>query len=181
MSWKHLGESFDARVGSMAERATRRMTRRDALRAGVVGGAAGIAALTLGQSPALASASIPYSPGCGPTVRCGGCPANGCPGGYTLCKITSLCGTPPSFGGSGGGVSNNQGKWCEWPAGEWIAYQHLGHGYGYQACMDCVRTPINEANCDGWCTCLTTCICCQCLTAADVRAEMKRIGQLAAH
>ena len=32
MGWKRLGERFDASIGSITERATRRMTRRDALR-----------------------------------------------------------------------------------------------------------------------------------------------------
>lgn len=173
MSWKQLGTRLDARVGSITERATRKMTRRDALRVGVVGSAVGIATIALGQAPAMASTSIPYSPGCGPTRRCSNCPANGCPPGYKLCKITSLCGTPPT----GGGVKNNQGYWCEWPEGEWIGYHHLGpHHNGYKACMDCVRHPIDRAHCHGWCTCLTTCICCDCATVADVQAEMQRLA-----
>jgi hypothetical protein len=73
--------------------------------------------------------------------------------------------------------------WCEWPEGEWIAYHRLGQGYGYQACMDCVKhqgNDISAADCDGWCTCLSTCICCECTSAADVEAEMRRLGQVPA-
>lgn len=179
MLWKRLGDRLDASIASITERATRRMTRRDALRAGVVGSTVGLAALALGERPALA-ARIPNSFGCGPTRRCAGCQPVACPSGYRACKITSLCGTPPSFGGSGGGVTNSQGFWCEWPEGEWIAYHNLGHGHGYRVCLDCVKSPINSTHCHGWCTCLTICVCCYCKTVADVKAEMQRLDGLRA-
>ncbi len=173
MTWKEFGANFDARVGSMAERATRKLTRRDALRAGVVGSVAGIAAVTLGQSAAEA---YTYSPGCGPTRHCSNCRAypNACPSGYSLCKISGRCGTPPSNGGSGGGHKNQQGFWCEWSGGIWESAHNLGHGHGYTLCYDCV----SGSDCYGWCTCPTACICCNCTTAADVRTEQKRLDRL---
>jgi hypothetical protein len=157
MTWRHLGESFDARVGSMAERTARRMTRRNALRTAVVGGAAGIAAVTIGQMPASANSC---TSNCGPTPRCSGCPADGCPSGYSLCKgsTTSNC-------------FNEQRYRCEWPSGQWVACTGLGHGYGYEICKDCK----GPGGCTEWCTCLTNCICCQCLAPADFKAEQLRM------
>jgi hypothetical protein len=160
MTWRKLGPDFDTRVANLAERTTRRLTRRDALRAGVMGGAAGIAALTLGQSPASAKACD-----CGRTPRCNGCGSNGCPSGYSLCKgsKTSHC-------------FNNQGYRCEWVGGSWIACTGQGRGHGYFICRDCK----GSGGCATWCTCLSTCICCQCLTSEDVRAEQKRLQELGA-
>lgn len=169
MTWKEFGAGFDARVGSMAERATRILTRRAALRAGMVTGAAGVAAITLGESPALA---LKYSPGCGPTVRCRGCHAQGCPTGYELCLEKYDCFHK---------LSNKRPHccFCEWPQGKWIAAEHLGKfGHGIQICYDCVKPPHHAAQCAHWCTCLGECICCNCTTTADVRAEMSRLGAL---
>jgi hypothetical protein len=174
MTWKDVGGNLDSRVGSLAERLNRRLSRRAALRAGVVGSVAGVAAVALGESPA---AAYTYSPGCGPTRDCSGCGyPDGCPSGYVLCKISSLCGTPPSHGGSGGGVANSQGHWCEWPGGIWESARNLGHGNGYTLCYDCVQSPINTTHCHSWCVCPSACICCNCTTAEDVRREMKRLG-----
>jgi hypothetical protein len=155
MSWKRAGEQFDARVGALAERVVRRASRRDALRGAVLGGAAGIASLALGDRPALAQACV-----CGPTRRCAGCPDVGCPDGYHLCKgsFTSNC-------------FNRQGYRCEWPQGTWIACMGIGKGFGYKVCYDC----IGKSGCPGWCTCLSNCICCNCLTARDVKTEQNRI------
>jgi hypothetical protein len=159
MSWKQAGERFDARIGDLTERAARRVSRRGALRGVLLGGTTGLAALAVGERPALAADCQ-----CGPTRRCSsGCPGVGCPSGYELCK-----GSPSSD------CFNSQGYRCEWPQGTWIACMGAGKGYGYRVCYDC----IGAAGCEGWCTCLSECICCRCETAADVRAEQRRLQLL---
>jgi hypothetical protein len=155
MSIRRLPGSVDARIGTMAERVVRRISRRDALRGAVIGGTASVAALVLGQRPASAATCR-----CGPTVRCADCPGVGCPTGYSLCK-----------GSLTGSCFNNQGYRCIYPHGEWIACTGLGSGFGYRVCYDC----IGKAGCSGWCTCQSECICCDCDTARDVRAEQHRL------
>jgi hypothetical protein len=155
VSWKQTGERFDARVGDLAERVARRVSRRETLRGALVSGAAGLAALAVGERPAQAAGCQ-----CGPTRRCAHCPEIGCPDGYHLCK-----------GSFTGDCFNRQGYRCEWPQGTWIACMGLGKGYGYKVCYDCKGT----SGCPGWCTCLSSCICCNCKSVADVRAEQHRI------
>jgi hypothetical protein len=155
VSWRQAGEHFDSRVGDLAERVVRRVSRRDSLRGALIGGAAGLAALTIGERPALAADCQ-----CGPTRRCAHCPEIGCPDGYHLCK-----------GSFTGNCFNRQGYRCEWPQGTWIACMGVGKGFGYRVCYDC----IGKSGCPGWCTCLSTCVCCHCQTVADVRAEQHRI------
>jgi hypothetical protein len=158
MSWKQTGERLDARVGEMAERIVRRVSRRDALRGVMLTGTASLAALAVGESPASASGCM-----CGPTRRCRGCPELGCPHGYRLCRgsFTSNC-------------FNKQGYRCEWPQGTWIACMGIGKGFGYRVCYDC----IGHSGCSDWCTCQGACVCCGCQTIADVRAEQQRIQQV---
>ena len=162
MAWRQLGSSFDARVSQMTERAARKMGRRNILRTVFVGGAASIAAISIGETPALAS---DCAGNCGPTRRCARCRPVYCPHGYVLCKgsFTSDC-------------FNNQGYRCEWPRGLWIACSGLGHGYGYKICKDC----IFRNRCRNWCTCLTECLCCNCKTAADFKEEQYRLEMLSA-
>jgi hypothetical protein len=157
MTWREAGERFDARVGDLAERIVRRVSRRDALRGALLGGTAGMASLAIGERPALAGTCH-----CGPTRRCSHCPELGCPDGYRLCKgsFTSNC-------------FNHQGYRCEWPRGTWIACMGIGKGFGYRVCYDC----IGKSGCRGWCTCQSRCVCCHCRTAADVRAEQHKIQQ----
>ena len=50
----------------------------------------------------------------------------------------------------------------------------LGKGLGYKVCYDC----IGASGCEGWCTCLSECICCDCETAHDVKAEQHRIQMI---
>jgi hypothetical protein len=157
MSRTRVPASFDARIGAIAERVVRKLSRRDALRGVVVGGTAGLAALALGERPAWAQECD-----CGPTRRCDGCPGVGCPPGYHLCK-----------GSYHGNCFNSQGYRCEWPSGFWIACMNLGGGLGYKICYDC----INHTGCPNWCTCLSTCICCHCRDARDVRAEQHRLQE----
>jgi hypothetical protein len=183
MTWKQLGGQLDATVSMTAERTMRRLTRRDALRAAIVSGVAGIAAVTLGQSPAWAStpscSSCP-STGldrycCGPTYRCGHygatCPSAGCPSGYSLCKnsSTAYCSCAQKH-------YNSQGYCCVYSSGSWIACNGAGKfGNGYYICYDCKGGP---GGCNEWCTCLSACFCCNCTTPADVRAEQRRIQAL---
>lgn len=157
MSFMRAGERFDARVGDIAERIARRVSRRDAVRGVVLGGTAGLASLAVGERPAQAASCY-----CGPTRRCAHCPEVGCPHDYRLCKgsFTSDC-------------FNSQGYRCEWPQGTWIACMGLGKGYGYRVCYDC----INKSGCSDWCTCQSRCVCCNCQTVADVRAEQHRVQQ----
>jgi hypothetical protein len=153
MTWRQFGSSFDARISQMTERATRRMSRRNVLRTVFVGGAAGIAAISIGETPAFAD---DCTRNCGPTSRCRRCRPTECPHGYVLCKgsFTSNC-------------FNDEGYRCEWPHGLWIACTGLGYGYGYRICKDC----IFRDRCYDWCTCLTDCLCCGCKTAEDLKQE----------
>jgi hypothetical protein len=162
MALRRLGATFDTRIGLMTERATRLMSRRNVLRTAVVGGAASIAAISIGETPADALEAH-CARNCGPTPRCTGCPNTGCPSGYSLCK-----GSPT------GNCFNNQGYRCEWPAGQWIACTGLGKGHGYKICKDC----IGPGGCPDWCTCLNHCVCCRCTTAADFKKEQQRIQLL---
>src|SRR6516165_6703724 len=70
MTWRQFGSTFDARVNQMTERATRRMSRRNILRTVFVSGAASIAAVSIGETPALADDCTSH---CGPTPRCSHC------------------------------------------------------------------------------------------------------------
>lgn len=142
---------------ALSERVARKLNRRDALRRAVVGGTAGLAALATGVRPAEA-ASYCY---CGPTRHCDRCPGIGCPPGHQLC--TSAYGHGDCF--------NYQGYRCEWPQGSWIACMGLGKGLGYKVCYDC----IGSSGCRDWCTCLSECICCHCVSPADVRSEQHRL------
>ena len=157
MGWTRWGHRLDARIGGAAERAARRLSRRDALRGAVVNGTAGLAALSVGHRPALSPAQACQ---CGPTRRCAGCPGTGCPPGYHLCK-----------GSFTSGCFNRQGFRCEWPSGTWIACMNMGKGYGYKVCYDC----INKNGCRDWCTCQSQCICCGCATVADLRTEQQSL------
>jgi|SRR5215469_8325433 len=172
MSWSGLGDKFDRSVGRVTERVNRRLTRRDALRTAVLGGAASVAAVTLGQKPALA-----VDCQCGPTPRCNRydsspCPKTpGCPTGFKLCKNRS-----DQFCSCINGHGNTAGSCCLWSSGNWIACTGLGSGHGYKVCSDCVR----HNGCSRWCTCLSNCVCCTCTTAEDIRREQLRLSALAA-
>jgi hypothetical protein len=164
MALRRLGSTFDTRISQMTERATRLVSRRNVLRTAFVSGAAGIAAISIGETPADALEHH-CARNCGPTPRCSNCPdpQPGCPSGYSLCK-----GSPT------GGCFNNQGYRCEWPAGQWIACTGLGNGNGYKICKDC----IGPGGCPDWCTCLNHCVCCHCSTAEDFKKEQQRIQLL---
>lgn len=167
-----MSERLDTGVGNVVEKMARRLTRRDALRTAVLGGATGLAALTLGQKPALAVTCE-----CGPTLHCSHyhhtCPSgSGCPSGYILCKNSSS-----AYCSCDEGHYNWQGYCCEYSSGTWIACSGLGKGHGYEVCSDCLGP---ERECTYWCTCLSSCICCDCKTASDVRREHERISALSA-
>lgn len=159
MGWMSFGTRLDSKVGELAERTTRAVTRRQVVRTALVGSATGIASLSIGVDPADAVCKG----NCGPTHRCSGCRRTRCPAGYTQCK-----------GSSTSGCFNNQGYRCEWPAGHWTACTGLGHGYGFKICQDC----IGPGGCADWCTCLTQCKCCHCTTQEEVVAEQKQLQEL---
>jgi hypothetical protein len=171
-----LGQKFDSRIARLSEGLARRISRRDALRTAIVGGASGIAALTLGQRPALAQTCY-----CGPTYRCNDyghdCHNYGCPTGYELCKNAS-----DYYCSCAQGHFNRQGYCCEYTAGTWVACGGLGKGYGYELCYDCIATGKGDAGhgntkdrCTDWCTCLSACICCTCTSPDQVRSELSRV------
>lgn len=169
-----MADRFDAGVGNAVERMARRLSRRDALRTAVLGGAASVAALTLGQKPALAVTCE-----CGPTDRCSHynrtCPSSpGCPEHYIRCKNKSS-----NYCSCDQGHYNWQGYCCEYSGGTWIACTGLGSGHGYKVCTDCLG-PRPGKHCRDWCTCLSACVCCSCTTAKDVRGEQKRLAALGA-
>lgn len=163
-----VGDKLDARVASVAERVVRRITRRDALQRGVLGGAVGLAAFAIGERPAMAATCD-----CGPTYRCdhwgNGCPPNGCPtDGFVLCKNDG------SYCSCRGGGKNSQGYCCEYSSGYWVACSGLCKGHGYKLCYDCKRS-----SCYYWCTCLSETLCCGCTTPEDARRE-QAVSQAAA-
>jgi hypothetical protein len=166
-----LGQKLDSRVAHLSETLTRRISRRDALRTAIVGGATSIAVMSLGQKPALAQSCY-----CGPTVHCDNyghkCPSNGCPTGYEACKQGS-----DYYCSCAQGHLNRQGYCCEWAAGTWIACTGLGKGYGYKKCYDCISVGRGNEHdrCTDWCTCLGECICCTCTKPEEVRSEMARV------
>jgi hypothetical protein len=168
-----LGQKFDARVARLSEGIARRISRRDALRAAIIGGVTSIATLSIGQRPALAN----YCD-CGPTSRCNRyghrCRAYRCPSGYETCKNRH-----DDYCSCSRGHYNRQGYCCEYANGKWVACNRLGKGHGYRMCYDCVGHGHNRAeDCADWCTCLTECICCHCRSAKEVRSELNRIQQL---
>lgn len=162
MTIKSAGDKLDDAIGGLAERVSRRLTRRAALKSAIVGSAAGIAAIALGQQPAMAALD------CGPTVNCGyygkTCPFAGCPSGYSLCKYPS-CNYPNQ---------NWQGYNCEYSSGYWVAGSGYGNCHnGYYLCYDCV----GSGGCYDWCTCLSGLICGQCCTPSELKEEQKRLQQ----
>jgi hypothetical protein len=176
MSWNDIGTRVDKGVSAAAERMLRKLSRRDAMRVGVVGTVAGFAAVALGQRPAFASTPKCSScPGsgldaycCGPTYRCSHyghtCPGAGCPSGYHACTPSSGC-------------RNSQGEPCVYSSGNWVACNGAGRfGAGYFLCYDCV----GPGGCYDWCTCLSECFCCNCTTPQDVRDEQKRLESMLA-
>lgn len=158
-----LGDGVDTHVADVSERFIRRVSRREALRTGVLGGVGTIAALAVGAKPARANTTCH----CGPTSRCGtyghSCPSNGCPSGMKLCKNSGA-----SCSCLAGGY-NRQGYCCEYSSGYWIACTGFCAGYGYKVCYDC-----KGYGCDQWCTCLSDVLCCGCTTPAEVEAEYAR-------
>ena len=159
MTSTSAGQKIDTRVANVAERVVRRITRRDALQRGLLGGAAGLAAFFVGERPAMAQGCY-----CGPTVRCNNygrnCPTNGCPADFRLCKNDgSRCSCI-------GGGYNVQGYCCEYSSGYWVACSGLCHGFGYRLCYDC-----KHKHCAHWCTCLSNTHCCHCTTPEEARRE----------
>lgn len=166
---RDVGTKLDGQVAGIAERLVRRISRRDALRNGVLGGAGAVAAFAVGERPASAERARCY---CGPTYHCGHwgnhCPEHGCPSdGFVLCKNDG------SYCSCRGGGTNTQGYCCEYASGYWVACGGLCNGYGYRLCFDCKRT-----YCTYWCTCLSAVKCCGCTTPEDFHKEQARLQAL---
>ena len=190
MAWNNFGARLDTGVAGVAERTLRRVSRRQALRAAVVGGAASVATMAMGQRPALAAADK-CSANCGPTARCKSCPQVGCPKGYSLCRFgngkngthSNCCNNAHHAGCCNSPCcSCSNGVTCKcpcvYPNGYWVACSGLGSfGHGYELCQDCLKGN-NGKNCGSWCTCLSACICCNCTTPHQVRAEAKRVQDI---
>lgn len=165
MKGPKLGESVDLRIASASEGLLRRMSRRDAIRTGVLGGVGAIAALAVGVKPAWA-----FTCSCGPTYRCNHwgdpCPAEGCPSGYVLCQNDSS-----AYCSCINKHYNVQGYCCEYSSGSWTTCTGICGTYGYKICYDCIKS----GGCDHWCTCLGDyAYCCGCNTPEDVYEEMAR-------
>lgn len=166
---RDVGNKLDDQVAGIAERLVRRLSRRDALRTGVLGGAGAVAALAIGERPASATPRGCY---CGPTYHChhwgNSCPDHGCPrDGFVLCKNDG------SYCSCRGGGHNTQGYCCEYASGYWVACSGLCKGYGYRLCYDCKR-----ASCTYWCTCVSAINCCNCTGPEDFRKEQARVQAL---
>ena len=89
----------------------------------------------------------------------------------------SLCKNDASYCSCKAGHYNTQGYCCVYSSGYWVACSGICCGAacnGYKLCYDCKGN-----GCDKWCTCLSQTYCCQCLSAADARAEQARVQELA--
>jgi hypothetical protein len=161
---RDVGSRLDDQVAGIAERVVRRISRRDALRTSMLGGAGAVAALAIGERPASATTANCY---CGPTYRCGywghPCPHHGCPSRYRLCKNDG------SYCSCAAGHTNVQGYCCEYASGYWVACGGLCGGYGYRLCYDC-----KWIHCGHWCTCLSALNCCHCTSPEDFHKEQAR-------
>lgn len=163
-------EDIDRHVNLLAESIARGINRRRLFKVGAKGVFATVAGLTLGQ---LADVKKAFAATCTcddnwtKGISCNNlgytCPANGanCPSGCSLC--------------ANGDCSNN----CPWQYGQWTSCSGLGScGTGFQVCTDC-KCP----DCNHWCTCLSSCVCCTpcCRTPQEVAAELERISSLGAN
>lgn len=145
-----LGKRLDERVSSVTDFTARRITRRESLKRLMRGSAVVTAGVVVGNlawtKPAMASTCD-----CDPPngIYCTGCSSyGGCPSHGSPCLEY---------------YPNTNG--C------WIACTGLGTcGYGYVKCCDCT-TPYGYCHCG----CQSTCICCNCCSPADVKAEHARL------
>jgi hypothetical protein len=165
---RQLAQKMDVGVANVSERFMRKVSRRAALRTGVLSGVTTIAALAAGEGVAKAC-KTESGCNCGPTYRCDhwgwGCPQNGCPSGMSICKNGSSYSCSCDNGGY-----NVQGYCCEYACGYWITCTGQGKGYGFQICYDC-----KGHGCEYWCTCLSVCQCCQCTNAREFRKVQAQI------
>ncbi len=158
-------EDFDKDISTLTESVVRRLSRRKIFSATVKGLSAAAIAATLGQISTVRQAFAVALDQC--TCECDFCwttgsPCSNCPSSGVSCPTGCTTCVSPDCGG-----------WCNYSSGQWVAYQctGLGEGNGYKMCIDC-KCP----DCNNKCTCLSGCICCNCVTPEDVKAEMKRLS-----
>jgi hypothetical protein len=149
-------EELDEHLSMLSESLARRLNRRKALVNTAKGLFATVTGITLGQLTNITNA---FAVTCdchwaqGHQCACGGTGSQ-CPSNCTTCTNSNWC----------NGV-------CNYPNGHWVSCSGLGTcGNGYKICIDC-QCP----NCSYLCTCLSTCICCNCCNPKDVEAEMRRV------
>jgi hypothetical protein len=147
----YFGSRSSRGVGVLSEQAGRWIDRRGVLRGALVGAVTGMGAIALGQRPAFATPSCSHGVDCGPTPSCNaqafcGGGSGGCPTGYSLCHLSGPCGS--------GKQKNEQGYWCEWSSGYWVACNGCNGSGTYKLCLDCV----GPGGCSEWCTCVSPCL-----------------------
>lgn len=145
----------EERLSEFTEETARRLTRSRFVRRALKGATAATAAISVGSfvgvKKAFAETCDCYPPG----PWCTNCPYNGCPSGCAP-WTTSAC----------GGV---------YDTGYWVACSGLGYsGNGYKLCWDCYC----NGNCNNTCGCLSNCICCNCYSPAELKAEQARVMAL---
>jgi hypothetical protein len=168
-------ENFDEQVSTFTEGVARSLSRRRVLVTSAKVAAVTVAGATLGIfvniKDAFAStctchwyggsgnANCPSHPGCNGI--------NGvCPSGCSICVcavwqnnncVQEGC-VIPGYG-------------CNYPNGSWVSCTGQGTcGNGQRVCVDC-KCP----NCSYVCTCLSSCVCCNCCTPQQVEDEMRRL------
>ena len=139
-----------SRQQGMSERLARRISRREAVTTFAKGAAGSVAAFTLGDFIRPSKAYASHAECCFPFGYCGVhlCPsANSCPSGWTVCRSTDCSA-------------------CPYSDGDWVSTQCSPCGPGalsYRMCRDCRKN-----GCADKCTCVTSCLCSNCTTPAEV-------------
>ncbi len=160
-------ENFDKDISVLTESLARSLGRRKMIGTTVRGLTAAIVAATLGQftniGQAFAQECKCQCDECWTNGQpCQFCPTTGCPSNCQVCTSSSGC------------------IFCGYASGHWVAYQCTGLGTchnGYKICTDCkCKNSHGQYDCNYTCTCLSACICCNCCTPQDVKAEMERLA-----
>jgi hypothetical protein len=158
-------DTLDKHISNIAESMARRVNRRRVITRGIKGGFALVAGLALGQLSNLKEAfavtcTCNWAGGSG-NANCpnvGGCPAQGCPSGCSICTTSSGCGTI-----------------CNYASGFWVSCTGLGScGKGYRLCRDC-----NCNGCNYICTCLSATICNFCCSKKELEESLRQFGLVA--
>jgi hypothetical protein len=157
-----FGSDLDKRLMAVSALAARRLSRRLLLGRILRGSAVAFAGLAAGSLGTLLNGGDGEATTfhCGnwwPNSRsgspqCNGCPSNGCSFGHVRCR-------------------KGQCPGCIYPSGYWVAANGLGKcGMGYRLCWDC----HSPSSCR-ICTCLSTTLCLNCCSAAEVEAQTREV------